>query len=69
MVSAGGGLGVGGGTRGTLGGAKGRIFDGTLGSGTGGLIARPIMAATLAKAFRMGGPKERGVAAAVADLG
>ena len=55
--------------RGTLGGARGRSFNGTLGSGAGGRIALPSRAATLAKALRMGGPKERGIANAVADWG
>ena len=52
----------------TLGGATGETGDCTLGSGTGGLSARPRIVATLEKAFRIGGPKERGAGEAVEDL-
>ena len=44
---------------GTLGGGTGTIAGGT---GKGGAMAQPRMVATLAKAFRIGGPNSRGEA-------
>ena len=54
------GLTLGGVTGFTLGDGAGLSFGSDL-KGRGGETARPRMAATLEKALRMGGPKDRGV--------